>query len=186
MIGAPKCGPDATQITQLGFDAVDVKAHGSTPGENQRDDAPRSGLFFEFDRKQIQHGISRCAPDVQRLDGCDVFETDCRPAAFVGWPPGTLGRHRPGPIKSVNDGRKPPLLALINDIAYLEHSVLQLRREDDEVILVESHEFQRLHGVVAHSGSAAYGCQRGFYRRTTRCATCADTHGRPTGMGERW
>src|SRR5262249_24054968 len=143
--------PGGSEIGDLGLQAFDVKPQQSAARERQNNRAARRVALHEVDRKQAQYGILVGLVNVSTLHAVDPFKPQGGAAALVLRVATASGL----PIEPVEPQHQALLAPQPNNVADIDHGVLQVSRNDLEDVLVERDQFEGFHGATSCSAIKA-------------------------------
>src|SRR5712691_317102 len=132
MDGAPGAGPGRPEIGELALQAFDLEPQLSAAGEGERHHAAGRIGLGEFDREQVEHVVLAVGIDAAALADVDALEAQRR-AAAPQFRPRSLGGE---PIEAAERDDETPLLRLPEYVSNLDQSILQMGRDDVEVVPV--------------------------------------------------
>ena len=95
----------------------------------------------EFDREQVQHRVLGGRAHIAAAESEHALETERGAAPLIAGLP-----RRGLPVEPVEAEHQALLRRPPDDVADLDDGVLQMGRDDLDVVLVERNEFQRVHG----------------------------------------
>src|SRR5277367_6772367 len=145
MGGAAGGGPDRAEIDQLAFQTLDLDPQRRTPGERQCYHACGAIGLLERYGQEVEHYLLVAAIDVAALEGIDAVEPQRAAAALIVRPP-RLGAL---PVETGKPDHEPLFAGPPVNITDAHHRVLQMGRNDLEIIHVECDELEELHPIFS-------------------------------------
>src|ERR1700693_5688594 len=134
--------PRRTEVGELGFEALDVEPQRGIAGKHQGDEAGRRIGRGELDGEQVQYRVGIIRRNVPALDREHPVEPQGCAAAAEAWG----GIDRRFPVEPIEAQHQPALGRPPHDVADLEHRILQMGRDDLDVVVVERNELEEIHG----------------------------------------
>lgn len=134
--------PGRPQIPQPRLDRFDAEPDPTAAGKIEEDGAAWRLAFFKRDGQERQHGIARALQNAVQFDRQDAFEMEAAPAAFEML---LSALFRPFPHEAAGDKGEAVFAFEIFDVGGEDQRILHRRRDDGEIVLIESGKMQKLH-----------------------------------------